>query len=245
MSQVLIVGSVAYDGLTTPYGSTPRTLGGSCTYSALAASLYAKTHIVGVVGDDFRPQDIQLLKSKNIGIDGLERAKGKTFFWKGHYKKEDMNVAITEKTELNVFAQFSPKIPVQDRNIPFLFLANIHPALQMNVLGQVKKPKFTLLDTMNLWIDIAKKDLLKVMKKVDLMVLNDQEVKMLTGMNNLKEAARVVLKLGPKRVIVKKGEHGAMLVGPEGTFWRLPCPWIKWWIRRVPGIPLRVVLLVI
>jgi sugar/nucleoside kinase (ribokinase family) len=218
MSQVLIVGSVAYDGLTTPYGSTPRTLGGSCTYSALAASLYAKTHIVGVVGDDFRPQDIQLLKSKNIGIDGLERAKGKTFFWKGHYKKEDMNVAITEKTELNVFAQFSPKIPVQDRNIPFLFLANIHPALQMNVLGQVKKPKFTLLDTMNLWIDIAKKDLLKVMKKVDLMVLNDQEVKMLTGMNNLKEAARVVLKLGPKRVIVKKGEHGAMLVGPEGTF---------------------------
>ncbi len=218
MSQVLIVGSVAYDGLTTPYGSTPRTLGGSCTYSALAASLYTKTHIVGVVGEDFRPQDIKLLNSKKIGIDGLERAKGKTFFWKGHYKKEDMNVAITEKTELNVFAQFSPKIPVQDRNIPFLFLANIHPALQMNVLCQMKKPKFTLLDTMNLWINIAKKDLLKVMKKVDLMVLNDQEVKMLTGMNNLKEAARVVLRLGPKRVIVKKGEHGAMLVGPEGTF---------------------------
>ena len=218
MSEVLIVGSVAYDGLTTPYGSTPRTLGGSCTYSSLASSLYTKTHIVGVVGQDFRTEDIQLLKSKKIGIEGLERAKGKTFFWKGYYKKEDMNVAITEKTELNVFAQFNPKIPAQDRKIPFLFLANIHPALQMNVLKQVQKPKFALLDTMNLWINIAKKDLLKVMKKVDLMVLNDQEVRMLTGVLNLKEAAKAVLRLGPKRVIVKKGEHGAMLIGPEGLF---------------------------
>ena len=218
MSEVLIVGSVAYDGLKTPYASTPRTLGGSCTYSSMASSLYTKTHIVGVVGEDFRAQDIKLLKSKKIGLDGLARAKGKTFFWKGYYKKEDMNVAITLKTDLNVFAQFDPKIPEKDRSIPFLFLANIHPGLQMNVIRQMKKPKFTLLDTMNLWINIARKDLLNVMKKVDLMVLNDQEVKLLTGMSHLKEAARAVLKLGPKRVIVKKGEHGAMLVGPEGTF---------------------------
>lgn len=218
MSEVLIVGSVAYDGLKTPYASTPRTLGGAATYSSLASSVYAKTHIVGVVGEDFRAQDIQLLKSKKIGLDGLVRAKGKTFFWKGYYKKEDMNVAVTVKTELNVFASFDPQIPEKNRNIPFLFLANIHPSLQLRVVSQMKRPRFTLLDTMNLWINIARKDLLKVMKKVDLAVLNDQEVKLLTGLNHLKEAALAVLKLGPKRVIVKKGEHGAMLVGPEGIF---------------------------
>jgi sugar/nucleoside kinase (ribokinase family) len=218
MSEVLIVGSVAYDGLTTPYGSTPRTLGGAATYSSLASSLYTKTHIVGVVGEDFHAKDLQLLKSKKIGLDGLVKAKGKTFYWKGFYKKEDMNIAYTVKTDLNVFATFDPKIPEKDRNIPFLFLANIHPALQYKVTQQMHKPKFTLLDTMNLWINIARKDLLKVMTKVDLMVLNDQEVKLLTGESHLKQAAHAVLKLGPKRVIVKKGEHGAMLVGPEGIF---------------------------
>jgi sugar/nucleoside kinase (ribokinase family) len=218
MSEVLIVGSVAYDGLKTPYGSTPRTLGGAATYSSLASSLYTKTHIVGVVGEDFHPDDLKLLKSKKIGLDGLVRAKGKTFYWKGYYKKEDMNIAYTLKTELNVFADFDPTIPEKDRNIPFLFLANIHPALQYKVTQQMYKPKFTLLDTMNLWINIARKDLLKVMTKVDLMVLNDQEVRLLTGESHLKQAARAILKMGPKRVIVKKGEHGAMLVGPEGTF---------------------------
>ncbi|HVM33154.1 MAG TPA: PfkB family carbohydrate kinase [bacterium] len=218
MSEVLIVGSVAYDGLKTPYGSTPRTLGGAATYSSLASSLYAKTHIVGVVGEDFHKKDLALLKAKKIGLDGLARAKGKTFFWKGFYKKEDMNIAYTLKTDLNVFATFDPKIPEKDRKIPFLFLANIHPALQYRVTQQMKRPKFILLDTMNLWINIARKELLKVMGKVDLMVLNDQEVKLLTGEAHLKQAARAILKMGPKRVIVKKGEHGAMLIGPEGTF---------------------------
>jgi sugar/nucleoside kinase (ribokinase family) len=218
MSEVLIVGSVAYDGLKTPYGSTPRTLGGAATYSSLASSLYTKTHIVGVVGEDFHPNDLKLLKSKKIGLDGLVRAKGKTFYWKGFYKKEDMNIAYTLKTDLNVFAAFDPKIPEKDRNIPFVFLANIHPALQYKVTQQMRNPKFTLLDTMNLWINIARKDLLKVMGKVDLMVLNDQEVRLLTGEAHLKQAARAILKMGPKRVIVKKGEHGAMLIGPEGVF---------------------------
>jgi len=218
MSEVLIVGSVAYDGLKTPYGSTPRTLGGSATYASLASSLYSKTHLVGVVGEDFHPNDMKLLKSKKIGLDGLIRAKGKTFFWKGYYKKEDMNVAYTLQTDLNVFAEFDPKIPAKDRKIPFLFLANIHPTLQLNVLLQMHKPKFTLLDTRELWIEKTPKLLLEVMKKVDLMVLNDQEVKLLTGESHLKQAANAILKLGPKRVIVKKGEHGAMLVGPEGIF---------------------------
>ncbi len=218
MSKVLIVGSVAYDGLKTPYGYTTRTLGGSATYASLASSLFAPTHLVGVVGEDFRPSDLKLLKSKNIGLDGLALAKGKTFYWKGYYKKEDMNVAYTLKTELNVFAQFDPKIPEKDRHIPYLFLANIHPALQLNVLKQMYKPKFTMLDTRELWIEKTPKELLRVMEKVDLMVLNDMEVKLLTGEHHLGKAAQAILKLGPKRVIVKKGEHGSMLIGPDGVF---------------------------
>ncbi len=218
MPKVLIVGSVAYDGLKTPYGSTQRTLGGSATYASLASSLFAPTHLVGVVGEDFHSSDLKLLKSKKIGLDGLSRAKGKTFFWKGYYKKEDMNVAYTLKTELNVFAQFDPKIPDKDCHIPFLFLANIHPALQLNVLKQMRHPKFTMLDTRELWIEKTPKELFKVMEKVDLMVLNDLEVKLLTGEHHLRKAAQAVLKLGPKRVIVKKGEHGSMLIGPDGVF---------------------------
>jgi len=218
MSKVLIVGSVAYDGLKTPYGSAARTLGGSATYSSLASSLFAPTHLVGVVGRDFRDSDLKLLASKGIDLDGLEKVKGKTFFWKGYYKKEDLNVAYTLKTHLNVFAEFNPKIPSEDRSIPFLFLANIHPELQMNVLKQMRKPRFSVLDTRELWINNTRKTLLEVMKKVDLMVLNDMEVKLLTGEPHLRQAASAIRKMGPRRVIVKKGEHGAMLIGPDGIF---------------------------
>ena len=218
MSKVLIVGSVAYDGLKTPYGSASRTLGGSATYSSLASALFAPTHLVGVVGRDFRSSDLALLRSKGIDLDGLEKVKGKTFFWKGYYKKEDLNVAYTLRTDLNVFAGFNPKIPAEDRPIPFLFLANIHPELQMNVLKQMKRPRFTVLDTRELWINNTRKALLGVMRRVDLMVLNDMEVKLLTGEPHLRQAAHAIRKMGPRRVIVKKGEHGAMLIGPEGIF---------------------------
>ena len=213
MSKVLIVGSVAYDGLKTPYGSASRTLGGSATYSSLASALFAPTHLVGVVGRDFRNSDLALLKSKGIDLDGLEKVKGKTFFWKGYYKKEDLNVAYTLRTDLNVFAGFNPKIPAEDRTIPFLFLANIHPELQMNVLKQMKKPRFTVLDTRELWINNTRKALLGVMRRVDLMVLNDMEVKLLTGEPHLRQAAHAIRKMGPRRVIVKKpGELGSVSI---------------------------------
>lgn len=218
MADLLIVGSVAYDGLTTPYGSVDPTLGGAATYSAIVSSLFVKTAIVGVVGKDFRAADLRLLRSKGIDLAGLEVADGKTFYWKGVYSK-DMNSRETIRTELNVFADFSPKVPAAHRRAPFLFLANIHPALQLSVFDQMeRRPRFTALDTMNLWIDTARKDLLKVLKKVDLIVLNDEEIRMLTGENHLTKCAKALAKMGPRHVIVKKGEHGAMLFTPEGVF---------------------------
>jgi len=217
MPDLLIVGSVAYDGLSTPFGKVDRALGGSATYSSLAASLFAQTALVGVVGKDFRGSDLKLLRSHRIDLQGLEVADGKTFYWKGVYSK-DMNVRKTLKTELNVFAGFDPKIPPSLRRSPFVFLANIHPALQMSVLRQTRKPRFTAMDTMNLWIQIARADLAKVLKQVDLIVLNDEEIRMLTGEYHLTKGARALGRMGPKHVIVKKGEHGAMMFGPGWTF---------------------------
>jgi sugar/nucleoside kinase (ribokinase family) len=217
MNNLLIVGSVAYDGLATPFGKVDRALGGSATYSSLAASLFVRTALVGVVGKDFRGSDLKLLRSHHINLDGLEVADGKTFYWKGVYSK-DMNSRKTLKTDLNVFAGFDPKIPVSLRRAPFVFLANIHPALQMSVLRQTGKPRFTAMDTMNLWIQIARPALTRVLKLVDLIVLNDEEIRMLTGEYHLTKGARALARMGPKHVIVKKGEHGAMLFGPGWTF---------------------------
>lgn len=217
MSKVLIVGSVAYDGLKTPFGSVERALGGSATYSSLAASFFAPVSLVGVVGEDFQDSDIRLLRRKGVDLRGLRREKGRTFYWKGYYEG-DMNVAHTVKTELNVFAGFNPRILPEQREIPFLFLANIHPALQNSVLDQMHRPRYTVLDTMNLWITTQRKVLLKVLRRVDLAVLNDQEVRLLTGITSLARAARQVRSWGPKTVIVKKGEHGALVVGSEGSF---------------------------
>jgi len=223
MSKLLIVGSVAYDGLTTPFGSVARTLGGAATYSSLASSLFAPTAIVGVVGKDFRSEDIRLLASKGVDLTGLEVAEGKTFFWKGVYSK-DMNSRKTLKTELNVFASFDPKIPPSQRAMPFLFLANIHPALQLSVYEQMRKPKFTALDPMNLWIDIARPALLKVLKKVDLIVLNDEEIRLLTGEAHITRGVKALTMMGTKYVLVKKGEHGAILSGPHGLSVSPACP---------------------
>ncbi len=217
MAELLIVGSVAYDGLTTPFGSVDRALGGSATYSSIASALFASTALVGVVGKDFKKSDLALLRTRGVDLEGLEIAEGKTFYWKGVYL-EDMNIRKTLKTELNVFAGFSPKIPPSYRETPFLFLANIHPALQMSVLKQVRKPRFTAMDTMNLWIQTARPSLLKVLKCVDLVVLNDEEIRMLTGEYHLTRGARALHKMGPKFIIVKKGEHGAILFGPGWTF---------------------------
>jgi sugar/nucleoside kinase (ribokinase family) len=217
MSETLIVGSVAYDGLKTPYGSIPRTLGGAAVYSGLAASHFAPVRLVGVVGDDFREEDLRLLRQRGINTDLVTREKGKTFFWKGRYE-DDMAVAHTEKIDLGVFERFDPKITGPAREVPFVFLAAIHPGLQGAVLSQMRSPKFTVLDTRDLWIKVTKPGLMKVLKKVDLVVVNDQEIRLLTGEMHLSKGARALIRLGPRIVIVKKGEHGAMMFGRDWTF---------------------------
>ena len=217
MSEVLIVGSVAYDGLKTPYGSRERVLGGAATYSSLAASLFAPVQMVGVVGNDFKKTDMAMLKRHGIDTFGVTWEKGKTFYWKGYYEN-DMSVAHTVKIDLGVFERFNPHIMGSSRKVPFVFLAAIHPDLQMSVLKQMIKPKFVVLDTRDLWIDITRPMLLKVLRKTDLAVVNDQEIRLLTGEMHLMKGARALQKMGPKIVIVKKGEHGAMLFGPNWTF---------------------------
>ena len=217
MSEVLIVGSVAYDGLKTPYGSAERVLGGAATYSSLAASLFAPVKMVGVVGNDFKGSDLSMLKRHGINMDMVTQEKGKTFYWKGYYEN-DMAVAHTVKIDLGVFERFDPRIAGHSRKIPFVFLAAIHPDLQMNVLKQMVRPKFVVLDTRDLWINITKPALLKVLKMTDLVVVNDQEIRLLTGEMHLMKGARALQKMGPKTVIVKKGEHGAMLFGQGWTF---------------------------
>jgi sugar/nucleoside kinase (ribokinase family) len=217
MSEVLIVGSVAYDGLKTPYGSADKVLGGAATYSSLAASLFAPVRMVGVVGDDFKEAELQMLRRKGINTDLVTREKGKTFYWKGYYEN-DMAIAHTVKIDLGVFERFDPHITGKARTTPFVFLAAIHPDLQLNVLNQMVNSKFVVMDTRDLWINITRPALVKVLKKTDLAVVNDQEIRLLTGEMHLMKGARALQKMGPKIVIVKKGEHGAMLFGPGWTF---------------------------
>lgn len=221
MSNVLILGSIALDSLKTPFGTRKDVLGGSVSYASVASSLFSNTNIVGVIGDDFPQQHIELLESKGVNTEGLEKAAGKTFRWDGYYEY-DMNQAHTVDTQLNVFADFAPKIPESYKSSEFVFLANIHPALQLNILEQLNKPKFVMLDTMNLWIDTTKDALLKVISKVDLMLLNDAEARQLCETPNLVEAANKILKLGPSYVIIKKGEHGALLFSQTGEIFAAP-----------------------
>ncbi len=218
---VLIVGSVAFDTIETPFARKERVLGGSCTYSAIAASLFTDVAIVGVVGDDFTDKHFEILKRKNIDIRGIKREKGKSFFWEGRYHL-DMNTRDTIKTELNVFEKFDPEIPEEYKEKKFLFLANIDPVLQLKVLKSMKNPEFVLCDTMNLWIEIKKKELIEVFKRVDCVVLNDSEVRQFSGVSNLILGAREIRKLGSKYVIIKKGEHGAALIGPDGLYFSIP-----------------------
>jgi sugar/nucleoside kinase (ribokinase family) len=216
--QLVTVGSVAFDTLSTPHGSRKKIIGGAATHASVAASFFAaKLGLVGVVGDDFPDEYRALLKKQRVDLDGLMTAKGKTFHWKGRYTG-DMAVAESLKTELGVFATFDPKVPEAWRGAPFLFLANIEPSIQERVLKQMKAPKFTLLDTMNLWISVRRAALLKTIRKVDAVVLNDMEIRQLTGESSLIKAARACLKLGPKYVFLKRGEHGATLIGREEYF---------------------------
>ena len=218
MNEVLIVGSVALDSVETPQGRIDNALGGAATYGAVAASLFAPVHLVGVVGADFPQQHLDFLASRGIDLAGLQIIEGgDTFRWKGDYN-EDLNQAVTHETHLGVFEHFQPHLPEHYRDADFVFLANINPELQLATLEQVKSPKLVLCDTMNLWINIARDHVFAVFKKVDIAVLNDGEARMLTEQDNLIVAGRQLLTMGPKYVIIKKGEHGALLFSDEGIF---------------------------
>ena len=207
---VLIVGSTALDSIKTPRGENPRLLGGSASHAAVAASFFAPTRLVGIVGDDFPASHLKLYRKHGIDLEGLQRAPGKTFHWSGEYEV-NLNNRRTLATELGVFATFTPRLPESYRNSPFVLLANIAPSLQGHVLNQMRRPKYVVADTMDLWLNIALADLLKLLKRVDGFVLNESEARQLAQEDNLVLAAKKIHRLGPKHVIVKKGEHGAIL----------------------------------
>lgn len=215
---LLVVGSVAFDGLESPYGKVERALGGAATYFAVAASFFTPVNLVAVVGDDFTEQDAAIFRGRRINTEGLERATGKSFFWAGRYS-QNLNERTTLVTELNVFADFNPRLPESYRNSSHVFLANIAPELQLSVLRQVKKrPRAVALDTMNYWITGSSPALRETLKHVDILVINDEETRQLSNEHNLLRAARHIFKLGPSTLIVKRGEHGAMMVDKRGVF---------------------------
>ena len=192
-------------------------LGGACTYIALAASYFTRPHIVGVVGEDFDPADEAFLKSREIDVEGLEKVPGKTFFWAGVYSA-DMNDRTTLQTDLNVFADFQPKLPARYGELPYLLLGNIQPGLQKQVRDQMKSPSFVGGDTMNYWINGFREELLETLKGWDFLLINDSEARLLSGENNLKVAARKILALGPNTLVIKRGEYGAMLFHGDSFF---------------------------
>lgn len=214
---VLIVGSTALDSIKTPKAENPRLLGGSASHAAVAASFFSPVKMVGVVGHDFPKKYIALYRKHAIDLAGLQIEEGKTFHWSGEYEV-NMNNRRTLATELGVFEKFSPSLPDTHKSTPYLLLANIAPALQHHVLDQMWKPKFVIADTMDLWLNIALDDLLKLLKRIDALVLNDSEAHQLTSSDNTIEAAKRIHKLGPKNVIIKKGEHGSILSNKEGLF---------------------------
>jgi sugar/nucleoside kinase (ribokinase family) len=222
---LLVVGSVAYDALESPYGKVERTLGGAATYFSIAASFFTHVNLVAIVGDDFHSKDEAIFHKRSIDIEGLERAAGKCFFWAGRYS-ENLNERVTLATELNVFADFKPRLPEKYRTSKYVFLANIAPALQHDVLKQVKgTPKLVAMDTMNYWISGSNADLRETLKHVDVLMINDSETRELSNEYNLLRAAKLIFKMGPTALVVKRGEYGAMMVDKHGVF-------------AIPGFPL-------
>jgi sugar/nucleoside kinase (ribokinase family) len=214
---VLIVGSTALDSIKTPQGQHPRLLGGSASYAAVAASFFAPVKMVGVVGEDFPKPCLRLYQKHKIDLEGLQIVAGKTFHWSGEYEN-NMNNRRTLATELGVFETFTPRLPEAYQKSAFVLLANIAPALQHHVLDQMRRPKFVVADTMDLWLNIALPDLLKLLRRVDGFVLNESEAQQLTQEDNLIRAAKKIHRLGPKYVIIKKGEHGAILSARNKLF---------------------------
>jgi sugar/nucleoside kinase (ribokinase family) len=215
---LLVVGSVAFDGIETPHGKVERTLGGAASYFALAASHFTPVRVVAVVGDDFTANDETVFRGRKIDLAGLERASGKSFFWAGRYS-QNMNERTTLATELNVFATFKPTLPKSYLDSKFIFLGNIDPTLQRSVLSQVsKRPKVVGLDTMNYWISGTNAELRETLKHVDILTINDDETRQLTSEHNLMVAAKHIFRMGPTTLIIKRGEHGAIMVHKKFVF---------------------------
>lgn len=221
MQEVLVIGSLAYDSVKTPSGVAQRSLGGSANYFSVAASIFAKVRVVGVVGTDYSNSDKEILSKRGVDLSGMQVVDGETFHWEGTYEA-NLNEAVTLKTELNVFATFNPEIPESYKNSSHVFLANIEPTLQLKVLSQIKEPKFVGMDTMNFWINSKQSDLLQVIKKVDIVFMNETEAKMLTQENNTIKAIKKMVTLGPKYVVVKRGEYGSTLYSHEHGFFNCP-----------------------
>jgi sugar/nucleoside kinase (ribokinase family) len=214
---VLVVGSVAYDSVETPFGAREGVLGGSATYFSASASLLTQVSVVGVVGEDFQLEQLEFLRKRGVALEGLEKVPGRTFRWKGKYGF-DLNVAQTLDTQLNVFEHFEPKLDARARAASRIFLGNIDPVLQLRVLEQVSSPKLVCADTMNFWINSKRAELLELLPRVDVLMVNDAEVRQLAGEANVMKAAAAALRLGARNVVVKRGEYGALLVRPDHTF---------------------------
>ena len=217
MQAILTVGSVAFDSIKTPSGEVARVVGGAATYFSVAAAFFADVRMVAVVGDDFDDGRMQVFGGRSIDLTGLQRVPGETFRWKGEYSA-DLNSRETIYTHLNVFDQFRPVLPDAYRQTPFVFLANIHPALQLEVLRQVDAPRFVAADTMNFWIEGALDDLRAVLGRVDALVINDEEARQLSGEANLVKAARSIRAMGPKLLVIKRGESGVLMTRGQGFF---------------------------
>ena len=221
MPELLVVGSVALDSVATPFGTVREALGGSATYFSYSASFFTGVRLVATVGDDFPQEHLQLLRGRGVDLSGLQVSKGRTFRWTGEYGY-DLNEAKTLDTQLNVFADFKPALAPEPRRVPYLFLANIDPVLQLDVLRQMaKRPKLVALDTMNFWIQGKREDLERVLREVDVVTINDGEARQLAGEPNLIRAARAIAGMGPKTVVVKRGEYGALMLS-DGAFFIAP-----------------------
>ena len=218
--KLLVVGSVALDSIHTPFGDVTDALGGSAVYFSTAASLLTQVRVVGVVGSDYPMAELEKLAARGVDLSGVEQAAGESFRWRGKYSF-DLSSRETLETRLGVFANFKPKLPAGFGDTPYVLLGNIHPELQLSVLDQMKSPRLVACDTMNYWIDSARDRLMEVLKRVNLLIINDEEIRQLSGDWNVHRAARWVLGQGPQRVVVKRGEHGAMLVEKNRTFY---CP---------------------
>ncbi len=224
MSSILTVGSVAFDSVRTPFGEASRVVAGAATYFSIAASFFTDVRLVAVVGEDFTDEHVGVFDGRRIDLSGLQRVSGETFRWRGEYSF-DLNTRESIYTHLNVFEDFHPVIPDAFRTTPFVFLANIHPTLQLDVLNQVEQPEFVALDTMNYWIEGTPEDLARVLREVHVLIINDEEARELSGEANLVKAARAIRRMGPERLVIKRGEYGVLMTRDDGFF-------------AVPGLPL-------